>query len=281
MRVMAASSSNRKAARALVSSVLPTPVGPRNRKEPSGRLGSFRPARARRTASDDGLQRLVLADDAAAQGVLHRQQFLALALQHLVDRDAGPAGDDGGDLFGVDDLGRQGAGLVGLVRPRPRPAVSRCRGSGRRRSRTRGRGRRCAGPAASSARRRSRVSRSWAPWPTLSFSAFQRAVRSSDWASRSAISSSSFSSRATGGLVGLLLQGLALDLELDQAAVDLVQALGLGIDGHAHAAAGLVDQVDGLVGQEAVGDVAVATGWRRRRWRCRRCARRGGPRTSP
>ena len=51
-RVMAASSSNRNPASALVSSVLPTPVGPRNRNEPMGRLGSFNPARARRTASD-------------------------------------------------------------------------------------------------------------------------------------------------------------------------------------------------------------------------------------
>lgn len=32
------------------SSVLPTPVGPRNKKEPIGRFGSLRPARARRTA---------------------------------------------------------------------------------------------------------------------------------------------------------------------------------------------------------------------------------------
>ncbi len=51
-RVTACSSSNRKAASVLVSSVLPTPVGPRKRNEPIGRLGSFRPARARRTASD-------------------------------------------------------------------------------------------------------------------------------------------------------------------------------------------------------------------------------------
>src|SRR6266542_2390841 len=36
----------------LVSSVLPTPVGPRNINEPIGRLGSFNPARARRTARE-------------------------------------------------------------------------------------------------------------------------------------------------------------------------------------------------------------------------------------
>ncbi len=49
---MALSSSNRKPANAFVSSVLPTPVGPRNRKLPSGRPGSCKPARARRTAFD-------------------------------------------------------------------------------------------------------------------------------------------------------------------------------------------------------------------------------------
>ncbi len=52
MRIMARSSSNRNSASALASSVLPTPVGPRNRNEPVGRSGSDTPARARRTASD-------------------------------------------------------------------------------------------------------------------------------------------------------------------------------------------------------------------------------------
>ena len=47
---MALSSSNRYSAKALVSSVLPTPVGPRNKKDPKGRPSSFNPARARRTA---------------------------------------------------------------------------------------------------------------------------------------------------------------------------------------------------------------------------------------
>ena len=65
------------------------------------------------------------------------------------------------------------------------------------------------------------------------------------------------------GRVGFLLQRLALDLELHDAAVDLVELLGLGIDLHAQPRRRLVHQVDGLVGQEAVGDVAV--GQRRRR----------------
>ena len=48
---MAVSLSKRNSARALASSVLPTPVGPRNRNEPIGRFGSCSPARLRRTAS--------------------------------------------------------------------------------------------------------------------------------------------------------------------------------------------------------------------------------------
>ena len=50
MRTIASSVSNRKFASALVSSVLPTPVGPRNRNEPIGRFGSESPARERRIA---------------------------------------------------------------------------------------------------------------------------------------------------------------------------------------------------------------------------------------
>ena len=47
---MAFSSSNITSARALHSSVLPTPVGPRKMNEPMGRFGSCRPERLRRTA---------------------------------------------------------------------------------------------------------------------------------------------------------------------------------------------------------------------------------------
>ena len=50
MRTMASSVSNRNSANALHSSVLPTPVGPKNRNEPFGRRGSARPARERRMA---------------------------------------------------------------------------------------------------------------------------------------------------------------------------------------------------------------------------------------
>ena len=51
MRTIASVVSNMNSASALHNSVLPTPVGPRNRNEPFGRFGSDRPARERRIAS--------------------------------------------------------------------------------------------------------------------------------------------------------------------------------------------------------------------------------------
>ena len=52
IRTIARSSSNKKSANDFASSVLPTPVGPKNMNEPVGRFGSATPARERRTASD-------------------------------------------------------------------------------------------------------------------------------------------------------------------------------------------------------------------------------------
>ena len=49
-RIMADSSPNIASANERASSVLPTPVGPKNKKEPIGRFGSFNPALARRIA---------------------------------------------------------------------------------------------------------------------------------------------------------------------------------------------------------------------------------------
>ena len=47
MRINASSLSNKNSARLLHNSVLPTPVGPRKRKDPLGLDGSARPARER------------------------------------------------------------------------------------------------------------------------------------------------------------------------------------------------------------------------------------------
>ena len=61
----------------------------------------------------------------------------------------------------------------------------------------------------------------------------------------------------------LLLQRLLLDLEPDDLAIDGIELFRLGIDLHLEPRRRLVDQIDRLVGQEAVGDVAVRQ--RRRR----------------
>ena len=61
-----------------------------------------------------------------------------------------------------------------------------------------------------------------------------------------------------GGFVLLAPHRLAFDLQLDQAPIKLVHGLGLGVNLDLDFGRGLIDQVDGLVGQEAVGDVALA-----------------------
>ena len=94
MRTIAVESSNRNSASALVSSVLPTPVGPRNRNEPSGRFGSCKPGAGAAHGGRHRLHRILLADHARADRRFHLEQFLALALHHPLDRNAGPAADD-------------------------------------------------------------------------------------------------------------------------------------------------------------------------------------------
>ncbi len=54
-RTRAFSVPNMNCARVRATSVLPTPVGPRNRNEPMGRFGFFRPARERRMARASAL----------------------------------------------------------------------------------------------------------------------------------------------------------------------------------------------------------------------------------
>ena len=60
-----------------------------------------------------------------------------------------------------------------------------------------------------------------------------------------------------GRLVSLLPQGFALDLQLHDAALDLIELGRHGVDLHAELRGGFVHQVDRLVRQKAVRDVAV------------------------
>ena len=94
------------------------------------------------------------------------------------------------------------------------------------------------------------------------FSASQRCFSAPTSSSRSASSFSSAVEARLRCVVGLLAQGLALDLELDAPALELVELDGHRIDLHPEARRRLVDEVDRLVGQEALGDVAVRQGRR-------------------
>ena len=58
-------------------------------------------------------------------------------------------------------------------------------------------------------------------------------------------------------LCHVLLEGLELDLDLDHRAIDGLYGLGLGEDLHPPRGGGLVHDVDGLVGQHPIGQVAV------------------------
>src|ERR1700755_2017878 len=100
IRIMARSSSNRNSASALASSVLPTPVGPRNRNEPVGRSGSDTPARARRTASETAWTARAPPPDL----LLHPEQLGRLALEQPPGRDAGPGGHHVGHVIWADLL---------------------------------------------------------------------------------------------------------------------------------------------------------------------------------
>src|SRR3954470_7365883 len=102
-RTSAFSVANSRSASAFTSSVLPTPVGPRNRNVPSGRSRSDRPTRARRMVPaavsappegvGDGLDRLLLPDHALVQVVLEALQALELVRHQLAQRDAGAGRD--------------------------------------------------------------------------------------------------------------------------------------------------------------------------------------------
>ena len=63
-----------------------------------------------------------------------------------------------------------------------------------------------------------------------------------------------------GELVGLLFQGGLLDLQLDDFPAHHVQLGGHGVHLGTDHGAGLVNEVDGLVGEEPVGDIAVGEG---------------------
>ncbi len=101
MRTIAFSSSNKNSASALVSSVLPTPVGPRNKKRSDRPIGIAEPGAVAAHGIGDRPHRIVLTDHPLAEPLFHLHQLFALAFEHAGDGHAGPAAHDLGDLSAV------------------------------------------------------------------------------------------------------------------------------------------------------------------------------------
>ena len=211
------------------------------------------------------MHRLVLADDALVQLLLQVQQLLHLALQQLGHGDAGPAADDLGDVLLVHllldepvcalllrqalllrlELAFEGGQLAVLQLGGPVQIVL---------------------PlglldARSWSARSARAGR--ASCCTASFSVCQWALSASPSALQVGQLLFELGQPLLGGGVRLLPQRLALDLQLHDAPGDLVQLGRHRVDLGAQLGRRLVHQVDGLVRQEAVGDVAIGQHGRR------------------
>ena len=199
----------------------------------------------------------MLAHHPLVQRIFHLQQLVALALDQLGDRDAGPARHDLRDFFLGDRRAQQ---ALGLVRLRLFLGVGGAQlllqfrnlavlelGHARQ--------------IAAAARRFQRLAAALQRFLDAA-GALHLCLFGTPALFQVAVLAFQFGdfllqllAPAFGGLV--LLDGLALDLQLDQAPLQAVQRLGLGVDLDADAAGGLVHQVDGLVRQLAVADVAV------------------------
>src|SRR6185503_13125402 len=206
----------------------------------------------------DGRDRFFLADDALVQPLFHLDQLLDLPLHQAADGDAGPAADDFGDVFLVDlllqhplsllQIGQLGLLFLDLALQLRHAAVLQLGGL----------------------RVVARLLRALHLHAHLLELLLERA-RSLDRrlllfpVRRQAI----LFFLEVGQLalqllqpflrrrVLLLAQRLALDLELHDAAVDFVDLRRHRVDLHPQPRRRFVDEVDRLVGQEAIGDVAV------------------------
>ena len=235
-------------ARARASSVLPTPVGTEE-DERADRPVRVLQARARAPERvRDGLDGRVLPDHAPVQTLLHVDQLLGLALEQPGDGDPRPRADDRGDVVLVDlllhhrlgrclplcelllelgqlavaDLGDalEIAGTFGALGLHPQLVDA---------------GRDLADPVERTLLLRPTGSQAGVPLPRVGELPLDRLTH----------------------VGGLLAHRRELDLELADGPIGLVQLERRAVDLHLQAGRGLVDEVDRLVGQLPVGDVAV------------------------
>ena len=229
--------------------------------------------------------RLVLADDPLVEHVLQADQLVDLALHEPGHGHAGPAGHDLGDVLLVDLLLQHRA--LGAARSASWAETASSSRSQHRQVPVAHLG----GPVAGRPRARGgQPRRSGVSMRSLraridsmsSFSACQRAfmARPSAPAGRRS-PSRSLSRRSLEALSDSLASATFSISRLADLALDDVDLGRHRVDLDAQLGGRLVDEVDGLVGQEAVGQVAVGEHGRARPAPCPGCARRGGPRSAP
>ena len=230
---------------------MPTPVGPRKTNEPIGRFGSCKPERARRSAFETASIAGVLADDALVQPLLHVDELLHLALEQPVDGDLRPGGDDGGDVVLVDLLlhhrldGADGLAALGqLLLERRQEAVADLRHALEVAV--------ALGPLGLHPQL---VDLAGDLLDAVEHVLLAGPARRELVATRLGLGDLALDRLAHGRR--LLRHRGELDLELRHAPLGLVELDRRAVDLHPQPRGRLVDEVDRLVRQEAVGDVAL------------------------
>src|SRR5450631_2198612 len=211
-------------------------------------------ARAANGVRDD-VHRFLLADDAPRERLFHAQQLLFFAFEHLRNRNAGPFGHDLGDLL-LRDLIPHQADVFGLRGERTGELFLKLRDAAilqlRHAPQIPGTARAVELDAHAiklSANVRRALQRGLLRFPLLievgefPFEPAQRLLERLQALARS--------------LVLLFLKGHLFDLQLNDAPLEPIERFGLGVDLDTDARGGFVNQVEGLVGQLTVGDVAV------------------------
>lgn len=206
------------------------------------------------------LHGLGLADEALAELLLHAQQLLGLALQQASGRDAGPGADDIGDVVRADLLLHHrvlGGLLLGLRRLRQLALKAgdlpvEQLGGGVEVAVALG----AFGLAVQFVEAFLQLTDAVEALLLL----LPAGVEAAQLLLLVGEVAAELLQALLGAGVGLVLEGELLHVEAVDGALEFVDLDGRGVDLHAQPGRGLVDQVDGLVGEEAGGDVAVGEG---------------------
>ena len=208
------------------------------------------PAHCRRHGSD----RLLLANDTSGQRIFHAQKFFTLAFQHLVDRNAGPARYHLRNVIARHGLLDHAFSALLLLRFRKlflklrNTAIGELAGP-----------REIAGPLRLLKLMARRVQLLFQVLRFIELFLFLVPPAGQGIGLLFQIRQFLFQrlQAILRGAVVFLLQGFALDLHLDDPAIEFIQLFRLGIDLHTQPACGFVHQIDRLIGQEPVRDVTV------------------------